>query len=377
MSASTSTTISVDEAGYVLTIIRPGHATLQAHAMWLRDRCDRADCRRSTTNERLLDQAALDPKTVIREASVTDAHDLTLMFSDGHHWTAGVGELVGQMEPESDGPMSGRTRWPIGSFATFERSDLRDDASVLAMLERFTADGAVVVTGVEPSESGLRDTAGLIGQIQMTNYGPTWSFEASVDPVSEVESMHMLRMHTDLPYREQPAGVQLNLAISVSSEGGASTFVDGYSMAEMLREENERAWELLTSVHFDYPYLRSKVRLSGGGPLVGLDNAGRYAIVRRAPDLVGAPRVAAKDTADLYAAVRRWGEIVDDPANQIHVGLRPGELVIFDNHRLLHGRTAFTLQPGERRHLMGCYLEMDELRNTIALLRAASAGDTR
>ncbi|MEY3030453.1 MAG: hypothetical protein RL058_816, partial [Actinomycetota bacterium] len=30
-----------------------------------------------------------------------------------------------------------------------------------------------------------------------------------------------------------------------------------------------------------------------------------------------------------------------------------------------------------RRHLMGCYLEMDELRNTIALLRAASAGDTR
>ncbi|MDA3009859.1 MAG: gamma-butyrobetaine hydroxylase-like domain-containing protein [Actinomycetota bacterium] len=121
MSASTSTTISVDEAGYVLTIIRPGHATLQAHAMWLRDRCDCADCRRSTTNERLLDQAALDPKTVIREASVTDAHDLTLVFSDGHHWTAGVGELVGQMEPESDGPMSGRTRWPIVQISATTR----------------------------------------------------------------------------------------------------------------------------------------------------------------------------------------------------------------------------------------------------------------
>lgn len=377
MSATVPTAISVDEAGAVLTIVRHGRTPLRAHAMWLRDRCECGDCRRSTTNERLLDQAALDPTTVIREASLSDSDDLMIVFSDGHRWISGVGDVAVQIDPESDGPMGGRTRWPIGSFATFARSDLRDDVAVLEMLDRFIADGAVVVTGVEPSESGLRDTAGLIGQIQMTNYGPTWSFEASVDPVSEVESMHMLRMHTDLPYREQPAGVQLNLAISISSAGGASTFVDGYSMAEILREENPRAWDLLTSVHFEYPYLRSKVRLRGGGPLVGLDDAGHYGIVRRAPDLVGTPRVAAQDTADLYAAVRRWGEIVDDPANQIHVGLRPGELVIFDNHRLLHGRTAFTLQPGERRHLMGCYLEMDELRNTISVLRAASGGETR
>ncbi len=376
MSASRRNSVSVDERGVVLTILRPDDDALSAHALWLRDRCACATCRRTTTNERLLDQAVLDPTTVIREASLSDNDDLLVVFSDGHEWTAGLTDLIAQIDSGPAGPMDGRTRWPIGSFASFERASLDADRAVLAMLERFHADGAVIVTGVEPDDDGLRGTAALIGQIQTTNYGPTWSFEASVDPVSEVESMHMLRMHTDLPYREQPAGVQLNLAISVSSEGGASTFVDGYSMAERMREENHRAWELLTSVHFEYPYLRSTVRLSGGGPLVGLDSEGRYGIVRRAPDLVGSPRVASDDTEALYAAVRRWGELVDDPANQIHVALRPGELVIFDNHRLLHGRTAFTLHPGERRHLMGCYLEMDELRNTVALLRARLASDS-
>jgi len=365
----TSTTVSVDERGLVLTILPPNRSSISAHALWLRDRCTCATCRRSTTNERLLDQAVLDPAMVIREASLSGNDELMVVFSDGHEWTAGLAELIAQIDSGPVGPMDGRARWPIGSFASFERASLDRDSAVLGMLERFHTDGAVVVTGVEPDEDGLRGTAALIGQIQMTNYGPTWSFEASVDPISEVESMHMLRVHTDLPYREHPAGVQLNLAISVSSEGGASTFVDGYSMAEVLREEDERAWELLTSVHFEYPYRRSTVRLSGGGPLVGLDDQGRYGIVRRAPDLVGSPRVAAEDTEALYAAVRRWGELVDDPAHQIHVALRPGELVIFDNHRLLHGRTAFDLQPGECRHLIGCYLEMDELRNTMALLR--------
>ena len=367
--ATESPSVEVVDAGTVLRLVGADGSRVSAHALWLRDRCTCAMCRRSTTNERLLDQAVLDPTTVIREASLSGADMLTVAFSDGHEWTAGLAGLMAQIGARPVHPMDGRTRWPLGSFASFQRSSLGSDEAVLDMLERFRADGAVVVTGVEPDEDGLRDTASLIGQMQMTNYGPTWSFEASVDPISEVESMHMLRVHTDLPYREQPAGVQLNLAISVSSEGGASTFVDGYSMAEVLREEDERAWELLTTVHFEYPYLRSSVRLSGGGPLVGRDGEGRYGIVRRAPDLVGSPRVAAEDTEALYAAVRRWGELVDDPANQIHVALRPGELVIFDNHRLLHGRTAFDLQPGECRHLIGCYLEMDELRNTMALLR--------
>ena len=41
--------------------------------MWLRDRCDCADCRRSTTNERLLDQAALKCNAV--RSDIAAAHN--------------------------------------------------------------------------------------------------------------------------------------------------------------------------------------------------------------------------------------------------------------------------------------------------------------
>jgi gamma-butyrobetaine dioxygenase len=53
------------------------------------------------------------------------------------------------------------------------------------------------------------------------------------------------------------------------------------------------------------------------------------------------------------------------------VKLRPGDLVAFDNTRLLHGRTAFTLPntAGLARHLQGCYVDRDGLYSRLAVLR--------
>lgn len=40
-----------------------------------------------------------------------------------------------------------------------------------------------------------------------------------------------------------------------------------------------------------------------------------------------------------------------------------GDAVVFNNRRMLHGRTAFT---GDgKRHLHGCYLEMDDYLNKL------------
>ncbi|MEO1687310.1 MAG: TauD/TfdA family dioxygenase, partial [Pseudomonadota bacterium] len=45
----------------------------------------------------------------------------------------------------------------------------------------------------------------------------------------------------------------------------------------------------------------------------------------------------------------------------------PGDLVIFDNRRILHGRDRFTPQTGTRR-LQGCYLDTDELLSRLRVL---------
>ena len=43
--------------------------------------------------------------------------------------------------------------------------------------------------------------------------------------------------------------------------------------------------------------------------------------------------------------------------------------LVFDNHRMLHGRTAFELGASGRRILRGCYLHRDDVASRRAVLR--------
>ena len=45
---------------------------------------------------------------------------------------------------------------------------------------------------------------------------------------------------------------------------------------------------------------------------------------------------------------------------------RPGDLMLFDNRRILHGREAFDAAEG-RRWLRGCYLEREELASALRM----------
>jgi gamma-butyrobetaine dioxygenase len=53
---------------------------------------------------------------------------------------------------------------------------------------------------------------------------------------------------------------------------------------------------------------------------------------------------------------------------QLKFRLRSGDLVVFDNQRVLHGRTPFS-SAKHARHLRGCYLTRDSVYSESALLR--------
>ena len=48
-----------------------------------------------------------------------------------------------------------------------------------------------------------------------------------------------------------------------------------------------------------------------------------------------------------------------------------GDIVTFDNWRLLHGRQSYTSSCGKRRHLEGAYLDWDEVMSRLRILRKA------
>ena len=89
-----------------------------------------------------------------------------------------------------------------------------------------------------------------------------------------------------------------------------------------------------------------------------------------------AARCRARDCAAFYAAYRRFAVLLRDPRYQLKFRLGDGDLVVFDNQRILHGRTAYS-SAQHARHLRGCYLTRDSVHGAAALLRRSLDGEPR
>ena len=77
----------------------------------------------------------------------------------------------------------------------------------------------------------------------------------------------------------------------------------------------------------------------------------------------------------MRAAIRRFVALIESPRFLIERKLVQGEMLVFDNRRMLHGRTAFKPETG-KRHFQGCYLETAEVlsrRNTLARKSATAS----
>jgi gamma-butyrobetaine dioxygenase len=75
----------------------------------------------------------------------------------------------------------------------------------------------------------------------------------------------------------------------------------------------------------------------------------------------------AATTRRFQRARRRLSELFADPRFELRFPLRAGELMMFNNSRVLHGRTAYDPNEG-RRHLQGCYIDLDGPRSLYRTL---------
>ena len=81
-----------------------------------------------------------------------------------------------------------------------------------------------------------------------------------------------------------------------------------------------------------------------------------------------------------YRAYDRFTRLVRDPRHHYRFALRPGDVLLYDNHRVLHGRTEFDSAKGVR-HLQGAYIDHDGpdtmYRLAVRRVAAESAGLSR
>ena len=140
----------------------------------------------------------------------------------------------------------------------------------------------------------------------------------------------------------------------------------------MLRREAPAAFDLLTRWPMTFRYADASTELVARQTLISIDAHGRVTSVHfnnRSADWLDAP---AEIAADWYRAYRQFAAILQRPALEAVFRLDPGDCVVMQNDRTLHGRTAFDPQRG-RRHLQGCYIDGDAMRSRLQVLRLGAA----
>ena len=189
-------------------------------------------------------------------------------------------------------------------------------------------------------------------------------------PNNSAYTAHALRNHMDLPWFENPPGYQFLHCLINSAEGGESSAVDGFAVAEYLKHNNKEIFNTLTEVYLkfrDKDYTQEAIR-SVYGTAISLTKDGDYNDIRYS--------IATLDTLDchpdimdkVYKAHRRFGNLLHDSKFQINFRLEPGDIFCFNNRRLLHGRTEFDPNSGNR-HLQGYYMDRDEIIGRLNYLK--------
>lgn len=260
---------------------------------------------------------------------------------------------------------SGQQPWQ-GAFEP-ERSDYQDlqtENGHRKWLAGLWRDGVSIVTDMPANRAELTSFANRIGAVQPSNYGPDWEIEASANPTTRVYSQDGLAVHTDIPYRPTPPGVQFNLSEIADATGGKATVADGIAVANELRRVDPEAFRLLTTVDFELTWLDAEHDLKHRAPTITVDHAGDYEMFRYAPGLVAPICADPATTQAAHRAYQQFTELAAESRFQIAIQLQPGDLLAMNNHRVLHGRQAFDLRTGRRR-LIGCYLDLNDLKRIV------------
>lgn len=348
------------------------------HALWLRDNAPDGATRSATNGQRLITLLDIPPETKLTAAEVSGAGDLTLTFApEGKAVTYSAAWLADHVYDRTPEPKTGwlvpeieawdlgfQTRTPIIGHEE-SKADRAAFGRWLAGVRRY---GFGVMTGVPRASGALIDVAKLFGFVRETNYGPWFEVRAEVNPNNLAYTNLGLQAHTDNPYRDPVPTLQLLSCLENTVDGGNSVVVDGFRAALRLKEEDPKGFALITRHCARFEYAGSAgVRLTAKRPMIELGPDGELIAIRFNNRSAAAfTDIPYDDMAAFYAAYRRFAEIIEDPAMEVTFKLKPGELFIVDNTRVLHARKSF-LSSGTR-WLQGCYADKDGLLSTLAAI---------
>ncbi|MHC8413497.1 gamma-butyrobetaine dioxygenase [Pseudomonas sp. Hz4] len=345
------------------------------HHQWLRDNCPCPLCVYTVTREQVLEIVDVAEDVTPTGANVDAEGCLSVEWQDGH---------ISRFDPAwlrahayDDESRAERRSAKLKSqlwnshlkLPVFEYQALmNDDDALLQWLLAVRDIGLTQVRGVPTEPGSLKLIAQRISFIRESNFGVLFNVQSKADADSNAYTAFNLPLHSDLPTRELQPGLQFLHCLVNEANGGESIFVDGFAIAQALREEDPESFKALCEIPVEF---RNKDRHSDYrclAPIIALDALGQVSEIRMANFLRGPFDVSIEDMPKLYRAYRRFIAMTRETRFRVMTRLNPGEMWCFDNRRTLHARNAFDPTTGAR-HFQGCYVDRDELLSRILVLQ--------
>lgn len=335
------------------------------HYIWLRDNC--TCCRHETTRHRTVETSTI--PLDIKPEKVSVDNSLEILWKDGHKssysfdWLKKFDYSKSLSYIDNNVVLwkaSDEESLPKFEYSFFEKKDENFKSNLVQMLEGFMRYGIIFIKNIPISYVDVTDIARAFGYIRETNWGKTYDVKSYANANSVAYTNLALFGHTDDPYRDPIASAQLSLFVKNDADGGESTLSDGFKIAEDIKKINPYYFELLctTPIHF---YLQDETNiLQSVKTIIDLDPYGNIRTISYSNHSSQPFRVAPEKMADFYAAYHMFATMREDPKYKVKIKMKPGDLYMINNRRILHGRSEYSLSNGDR-HINGCFIEIDQI----------------
>lgn len=342
---------------------------------WLRENAPDPETTHPETREQRLQLLEIPEDLRARAAWIDAAGALCVAWSTGEESRFHPGWLRAWTFEASDADpaLPPRIAWEAGATAA-PRFDgpkaLSDEAEQARWLEALHVHGVAILEGLDATPEVIETVPRLIGPIRETNFGPVFDVRSKTGAAatSNAYTAMTLPVHVDLATREYVPGLQFLHCLQNDARGGDSILADGRLIAETLRARDPEAFDALTRWQMTFYNKARDSDYRFDAPMIELDDAGEVDAVRWSPWLRAPVRAPFEVVDALYRGMRALFQMGEDPAFQATTKLRSGDLLGFDNRRVLHGRTGFDPSTGGR-WLRGCYVEREELWSRLRILR--------
>jgi len=342
----------------------------EIHPFWLRERVNGDKFVDQKTQQRLFDPTQLKKNIEINNLSLSKDF-LEITFNDGAYTKLAIKNILKEFSNINEVKYIDKIEWDssLKDFNNFEFKDnFFEEKEMYEALVTFYQYGFVVFKKVPIKDNFIVNFANSIGSIRRTNFGEFFDVKSKPNPNDLAYTSLSLAPHTDNPYRNPVPCIQMLHCIENKVSGGLSTLVDGFTVTQKLKKDFPDFYKILSEIKVRFQFIDQSVVLEDWAEMIQLDEKGDFKQVRFSPRLDFVPLIDKEKLELYYSAREKVSEMYNSDKYRIEFKLSPGDLLMMDNHRLLHGRTSYDTNEGNR-FLQGCYIDYDSTEGKFKHLK--------